>query len=202
MNLSLVSRTLLEMSQCKVTWRKLYVKNFEDLWDKNPDKMVKLLTMGRFEHVDEIKLESKQRRGILTWAKLITALENRNKEFRLTLDSNIDGLLPNWFAQLALTSKCLTLKENLNMSRHHKLELAKGISLGKGKTTHIKIACCLKDIKAKEDCKILYMAHKMLHKVETDEKYLNKPQSRCLKLLTENYKGNTMKKVGEESCRC
>ena len=89
MNLSLVSRTLLSLSQCKIKWRKLYGKNFEDLWDENPDKMVKMLAMSRFEYVDVVKLESKQRRGILTWANLITALESRTKDFRLTLDCNM-----------------------------------------------------------------------------------------------------------------
>ena len=82
------------------------------------------------------------------------------------------------------------------------MELAKGISLGKGNTTHIKIACCLKDLKTKEDCKKLYMAYKMLHKVETEEKYLTKPQSRCLELLADNHKGNTTNKSVKEPCRC
>ena len=178
------------------------MQRFENLWDENPDKMVKMLSMSRFEYVDVVKLESKQRRGILTWANLITALESRTKDLRLTLNCNIDGLLPNWFAQLALTSKCLTIKENMNMTKQHKLELAKGIYLEKGKTIHINVECSLKDIKTKEECKMLYKAHRKLYLVCTEEKFLNKPQSSCLKLLAENNKGKTSKKGTEESCSC
>ena len=79
MSLSLVSRTLLGMSLCKVTWRKLYEKKFDDLWDRNPDKLINLLTLGRFESVDDIKLETKKRRGILTWAIDISTGETKQK---------------------------------------------------------------------------------------------------------------------------
>ena len=202
MNLSLTSRTLLSLSQCRVKWRKLYMQRFENLWDENPDKMVKMLSMSRFEYVDVVKLESKQRRGILTWANLITALERRTKDLKLTLDCNIDGLLPTWFAQLAMSAKCLTIRENMNLTKQHKLELAKGIALKTGKTAHINLECSVKDIKTKEECKLLYKAYRKLNLVRTEEKFLNRPQSSCLKLLAEYNKGKSLNKGAEELCGC
>ena len=92
--------------------------------------------------------------------------------------------------------------ENMNMTKQHKLELAKGIYLEKGKTTHINLECSLKDIKTKEECKMLYKAHRKLNLVRTEEKFLNRPQSSCLKLLAEYNKGKSLKKGAEELCSC
>ena len=202
MNLSLTSRTLLSSSQCRVKWRKLYMQRFGNLWDENPDKLIKMLSMNRFEYVEEVKLESKKRRGVLTWANLITVLERRTKDLKLTLDCNIDGLLPTWFAQLAMSAKCLTIRENMNLTKQHKLELAKGIDLKEGKTAHINLECSVKDIKTKEECKMLYKAYRKLNLVRTEEKFLNRPQSSCLKLLAEYNKGKSLKKGAEELCGC
>ena len=202
MNLSLTSRALHNSSQCRVRWRKLYMESFGNLWDKNPDKLIRILAMNRFDCVEEVILESRKRRGILTWANLITALEKRPNDLKLILDCNVDGLLPTWFAQLAMSAKCLTIRENMNLTKNHKLELARGIDKKGGKTAHINLECSIKEIKTKEECKLLYKAYKKLSLVRTEDKYLNKPQLRCLKLLAEHNSGKSPKRGAEELCGC